>query len=58
MDYDNLETIRKCMSLLPAADCEYEEWIHFGMVLKDIGGDCCEWENWSLADARYHEGEC
>ena len=46
------------MDLLPASACTYQEWLHFGMVLKDIGGDCSEWENWSMADSRYRRGEC
>lgn len=58
MEHDNLETVRRCMGLLPAAQCSYQEWLHVGMVLRDCGGDCSEWEGWSVADSRYREGEC
>ena len=60
MEYDDIDTVRKCMELLPASACSYEEWLHVGMVLYDLLGEtgCPEWENWSMNDSRYHEGEC
>ena len=55
-----LETLRRCMELMPSSVCEYNEWLHVGMVLYDLLGEagCPEWENWSMSDSRYHEGEC
>ena len=58
MEYSDIDTVKKCMGLLPASVCTYQEWLHFGMVLKDIGGECVDWENWSMGDSRYREGEC
>lgn len=58
MERDNLETVRRCMGLLPAAQCSYQEWLHVGMVLRDEGGDVSEWDAWSRTDARYRDGEC
>lgn len=46
------------MDMLPAAQCSYQEWLHFGMVLRDCGGDASEWDAWSRTDARYRDGEC
>lgn len=55
-----LETIRRCMELMPASVCTYEQWLHVGMVLYDLLGEagCPEWDNWSMSDSRYREGEC
>ena len=59
-DNQDIDTVRRCMELLPASACSYEEWLHMGMVLYDLLGEigCPEWENWSMNDSRYHEGEC
>ena len=53
--HDNL------LELLDAIDpssLSYQEWVNVGMALKEEGYPCSAWDNWSMADSRYHTGEC
>lgn len=43
---------------VPAASCDYQEWVNVGMALKSEGYSVTDWDSWSRADARYHAGEC
>lgn len=54
----DLEKTRACMAQIPAARCDYEQWLAVGMTLKDAGGTVAEWDDWSRADTRYRAGEC
>lgn len=54
----DLEKARACMAQIPAARCDYEQWLAVGMALKDAGGAVAEWDAWSRSDDRYRAGEC
>lgn len=41
----------------PAA-LDYQDWVNVGMALKHEGYTCNVWDDWSMADSRYHKGEC
>lgn len=38
--------------------CSYQEWVNVGMALKLEGYTVADWDRWSMADKRYHSGEC
>lgn len=38
--------------------CSYQEWVNVGMALKLEGYSVADWDRWSMADKRYHSGEC
>ena len=46
------------LKYIPPSNLSYEEWLGVGMILKEEGYDCYEWDEWSRADNRYHEGVC
>lgn len=39
-------------------DLDYQEWVNVGMALKQEGYSVKDWDDWSRADSRYHNGEC
>ena len=44
---------------IPCSQQTYGDWIAVGMILKNNGNSCTDWENWSATDsARYKSGEC
>lgn len=51
-------TIIEALQQLDPAATSYEEWIKVGQALHKEGYDCTVWDSWSMADPRYHEGEC
>lgn len=40
------------------AGLDYQEWLNVGMALKHEGYPLDAWDRWSMADKRYHKGEC
>lgn len=58
--YPNNETtdIQRAATMLKYIDpieCSYDEWLHVGMILKNIGAPFELWDEWSQADeARYN----
>lgn len=53
-----MDKLSSALQAIPCAGCDYGQWIGVGMALKYAGHDCSEWEEWSRADSRYHQGEC
>lgn len=39
------------------ADCEYSEWIHIGMAIKDYGLPFSVWDSWSSRGGKYQQHE-
>ena len=54
----NKSNLLKALKYIPAADCDYQEWVNVGMALKHEGCPVSVWDEWSRADSRYHAGEC
>ena len=48
----------ECLKFIDPACLDYQEWINIGMALKHEGYSASDWEEWSRADNRFHEGEC
>ena len=48
----------ECLKFIDPACLDYQEWINIGMALKHEGYSASDWEEWSRADSRFHEGEC
>lgn len=40
------------------SELDYQEWVNVGMALKQEGYSVKDWDDWSRADSRYHNGEC
>lgn len=51
-------SLLEILEQLPASECTYEEWVQVGMALKHEGYTVSDWDTWSMADSRYHAGEC
>ena len=48
----------KCLEYIDPSKLDYSTWINVGMALKHEGYTPSDWEKWSRADSRFHEGEC
>lgn len=46
------------LEYISPSELNYQEWINVGMALKQEGYSVNDWDNWSRADSRYHNGEC
>lgn len=55
---DDSKYLYDALTAIPVSECDYGEWVRVGMALKASGYECDVWEQWSMADSRYHEGEC
>ena len=55
---ENKLDLTELLEYIDPASLGYQEWINVGMALKHEGYDASDWDNWSRADSRYHEGEC
>ena len=53
-----MDNILEALKYIPAADCDYQEWVSVGMALKHEGLSADVWDEWSRRDSRYHAGEC
>ena len=51
-------TLLQILDHIPPSDLSYDEWTLVGMALKHEGYTAQDWEDWSRADSRFHEGEC
>lgn len=58
MSREDLSYLRDVIARLPVGGCSYEQWLDVGIALKNEGGSCVEWEQWSAGDSRFKEGEC
>lgn len=56
IDYDI--DIKEILNYINPAILNYQEWVNVGMALKDAGYSAADWDEWSMADSRYHKGEC
>ena len=54
----NIFRTRRMLDFIAPSSLTYDEWLAVGMVLKNIGGDCSDWEQWSRNDDRFKDGEC
>lgn len=48
----------KALSYIDPAPLEYTDWVKVGMALKAEGYTANDWDKWSQADTRFHDGEC
>lgn len=48
----------EALEYIRPADLDYQEWVNVGMALKQEGYSVKDWDDWSRADSRYHNGEC
>ena len=55
---DESRFLYDALAAIPVSECDYGEWVKVGMALKANGYDCELWDQWSMADSRYHSGEC
>lgn len=53
-----MEDLLKILEYIPPSELDYQEWINVGMALKHEGYTASDWDRWSMADSRYHAGEC
>ncbi|UDQ99259.1 AAA family ATPase [Lentisphaerota bacterium WC36G] len=57
--FDDRKNALELLKHINGAVLDYQEWLNVGMILKDIGCSCSDWENWSRIDSqRFIEGEC
>ena len=54
----NIFRVRRMLDFISPSSLTYDEWLAVGMALKNIGGNCSDWENWSRSDERFKDGEC
>ena len=50
--------VRELLPYIDPSLLDYQEWVNVGMALKDAGYSASDWDSWSKADHRYHNGEC
>ena len=50
--------IKELLHYINPSTLDYQEWVNVGMALKEGGYSVEEWDTWSKADTRYHNGEC
>lgn len=49
----------KMLEKIPCSQQTYGDWVAVGMILKNNGNTCADWERWSKTDsARFKVGEC
>lgn len=48
----------EALHYIQPSELDYSEWVQVGMALKEAGYSCSDWDEWSMADTRYHAGEC
>ena len=48
----------KTLEYIRPSELSYQEWLNVGMALKHEGFSYRDWDAWSRADSRYHDGEC
>lgn len=48
----------RALRFIQPSELSYQEWLNVGMALKHEGYPPEEWDKWSRADSRYHDGEC
>lgn len=54
-----IEELKEALAYIDPIKCDYQEWYQIGMAIKDAGGTCDIWDDWSRRDiGRYHQGEC
>lgn len=53
-----MEDLLKILEYILPSELDYQEWINVGMALKHEGYTAADWDRWSMADSRYHAGEC
>lgn len=50
--------IKELLAYIDPSGLDYQEWVNVGMALKESGYSASDWDSWSRADHRYHDGEC
>lgn len=50
--------IKELLHYINPSSLDYQGWVNVGMALKEGGYSVEEWDTWSRADTRYHNGEC
>lgn len=53
-----MDNLIKALEYINPSSCSYQEWVNIGMALKLEGYSVSDWDRWSMADSRYHNGEC
>lgn len=56
-ELSDLDKVELCLPFIHPDD-DYLRWVQVGMVIKDCGGSCGLWEDWSAGGQLYREGEC
>lgn len=46
------------LEYISPSELDYQDWVNVGMALKQEGYSVKDWDDWSRADNRYHNGEC
>lgn len=46
------------LEYISPSELDYQDWVNVGMALKQEGYSVKDWDDWSRADSRYHNGEC
>lgn len=54
----NQDEIQSALNAIKPSALTYEEWLEFGMALKEAGYSADIWDDWSKNDERYKSGEC
>ena len=48
--------VKAMLAALPCSECTYEDWLHVGMVIHDVGLSIDEWDSWSSLDSGRYKG--
>ncbi|MCD8200546.1 MAG: AAA family ATPase [Clostridia bacterium] len=53
-----MEDIREYLKYINCSQCTYDEWLQVGLGLYHSRYSCDIWEEWSMRDPRFKDGEC
>ena len=52
------DEIREALVYIDPATLDYQEWLNVGMAVKEAGGSCNLWDEWSRRDPARYDGGC
>lgn len=48
--------VKAMLAALPCSECTYEDWLHVGMIIHDVGLSIEDWDSWSSQDSGRYKG--
>ncbi|MBR2096580.1 MAG: AAA family ATPase [Prevotella sp.] len=52
------EEIKEALAYIDPTTLDYQEWLNVGMAIKEAGGSCNLWDEWSRRDPARYDGGC